>query len=77
MKRFLKTFVLLIVSLFVLLSGVDAALDQLSQSGTQNSLIVYTDNGTAILAYNGDLNTCRALGKASASTLTFRFLHRT
>jgi len=64
------------VSLFLVASGVDAALDQLSHSPTQNSFTVYSDQGGLVLAYDGDLNGCKALAKQSASVLP-TFLHRT
>lgn len=77
MKRFLKTLVLLVISLFVLVSGVDAALDHLSRSGNQNFLAVMSDKGNVVMAYTGDINSCKAVGKASAQLFPFRFLHRT
>jgi hypothetical protein len=71
-KRFLKTLALLIVSLFLLVSGVDAALDHLSHGVTQNSLTVYNEQGTVVLAYNGDMSGCKVYVKPVPS-----FLHRT
>jgi hypothetical protein len=41
----------------------------------QNTVIVYDDKGTAILAYTGNMNDCKALGKAS--TMALHYLHRT
>ena len=76
MKRFLKTLALLIVSLFLVVSGVDAALDHLSHSVTQSSFTVYDEQGTAILAYDGDLNACKAYAKPGQITAP-GFLHRT
>jgi hypothetical protein len=73
-KRFLKTFVFLIVSLFLVVSGVDAALDHLSHSVTQNSFTAYSAQGRVILAYNGDLSACKAYAKPVAAP---GFLHRT
>ena len=35
MKRFLKTFSLLIISLFLVVSGIDAALDRVKSAGGQ------------------------------------------
>ena len=60
MKQFLRIFTLLIVSLFLAVSGIDAALDHLSRSVTQSSLTGYNEQGNAILAYNGDLNAGKA-----------------
>ena len=76
MKRFLKTFALLIVSLFLVVSGVDAALDHLSHSVTQNSFTVYNEQGSLVLAYDGDLNACKAYAKPGPVAAP-SFLHRT
>jgi hypothetical protein len=76
MKRFLKTFVLLIVSLFLVVSGVDRALDHLSHSVTQNSFTVYNEQGSVVLAYDGDLSVCKAYGKPGPIAVP-SFLHRT
>jgi hypothetical protein len=54
MKRFLKTFSLLIVALLLLVSGVDATLDHLSRAPSGNSLVWYNQKGQAILAYSGE-----------------------
>jgi hypothetical protein len=75
-KRFLKTLALLIVSLFLVASGVDAALDHLSRGVTQNSFTVYNEQGTVILAYNGDLSVCKAFAKPGPIAVP-TFLHRT
>ena len=76
MKRFLKTFALLIVSLFLVASGVDAALDQLAHSETQSSFTVYGGQGNVVLAYDGDLNACKAYAKPGPAAVPI-FLHRT
>jgi hypothetical protein len=75
-KRFLKTLALLVVSLFLVVSGVDAALDHLSHSVTQNSFTVYDEEGTAVLAYDGDLNACKVFVKPGTVSAP-GFLHRT
>jgi hypothetical protein len=75
-KRFLKTFVLLIISLFLVVSGVNRALDRLSHSATQNSLTAYNEQGGVTLAYNGDLNACKAYAKPGPVAAP-GFLHRT
>jgi len=75
-KRFLKTFALLIVSLFLVVSGVDRALDHLSRSVTQNSLTVYNEQGSVLLAYDGDLSACKAYAKPGPVAAS-GFLHRT
>jgi hypothetical protein len=75
-KRNLKTLALLVVSLFIVVSGVNAALDKQADSVTQNSFTVYNEQGNVIFAYQGDLNACRAFTKpcpVAAPT----FLHRT
>jgi len=79
-KRFLKTFAFLMVSLFLLLSGVDAALDHLSQSPAQSSFIAYNEHGMVIMAYDGDLNACKVCLKPAPGLtpgLTPGVLHRT
>lgn len=75
MKRFMKTFAFLIVSLFLVVSGVDAALDHLSHSRTQNAITEYDEQGIAVLAYEGDLNGCKVCFKPGL--ITPNFLHRT
>ncbi len=60
MNRFLKVFSLLIISLFVLVSGVDATLDHISHSATQSSYTVYDEKGTPVIAYTGDLRLCKS-----------------
>jgi hypothetical protein len=75
-KRFLKTFAFLMVSLFLVASGVDAALDHLTHAVTQSSFTAYNEQGSAVLAYDGDLSACKAYGKAGAF-VTPSFLHRT
>ena len=76
MKRFLKTLALLIVSLFLIVSGVDAGLNHLSHSVTQNSFTVYDEHGVVVLAYEGDLNACKAYAKPGPVAVP-SFLHRT
>ena len=63
MKRFLKISVLLLVSLFVLVSGLDATLDHLNRSTTQNAFTWYDEKGEAVISYNGDLAYCKAYAK--------------
>jgi hypothetical protein len=76
LNRFIKTLALLVVCLFVLVSGVDAALDHISRSVAQSSFTVYNEQGQTVLAYNGDLNACKLLAKPGPA-LVPRFLHRT
>jgi len=75
-KRFLKTSAFLVVSLFLLVSGVDTALDHLTHSTTQNSFTVYSERGGIILAYEGDLSVCKAYAKP-CPVVTTGFFHRT
>ena len=77
MKRFFKTLTLLVVILFLLVSGVDTALDCITRTPTENSFTVYNESGTVVLAYNGDLNNCKTLVKSGITMPSFRFLHRT
>ena len=76
MNRFFKTFGILVVGLFLLATGLDVALDHLSRSMAQSSFTVYNEQGTVLLAYNGDLAACKSLDKPSA-VVAPRFLHRT
>ncbi len=76
-KRFLITLGLLIVGLFALATGVDAALDHIAKSPAQNSLVIYDDQGRALFAYNGDLNDCNVCIRPSSSLTGPHFLHRT
>jgi hypothetical protein len=63
MKRFLKTLGLLVLSLFLLVSGVDAGLDHLSRSATQSSFTLYNEKGDAIASYTGDLHVSKPVVK--------------
>jgi hypothetical protein len=75
-KRFITTFGLVVGSLFVVVSGVNTALDHLAHSGSENSFTVYNEKGSVLLAYEGNLNFCKAFTKPyfiAAPT----FLHRT
>jgi hypothetical protein len=75
-NRFIKIFTLLIISLFVVVSGVDAALDHLSRSPVQSMFTVYNQQGSIVLAYNGDLSGCKAYAKPEPIVVP-SFLHRT
>ena len=67
-KRFLLTLSLLIVSLSALATGVNAALDHLTKSATQNSVVIYDDHGNALYAYNGNLANCTVTLRPNATT---------
>jgi hypothetical protein len=74
-KRFLKTFVLLVASLFLVASGLDVALDRLAHSPTQSSFTVYSEQGGVLLAYNGDLAACKVYSKPGPAVIP-NFFHR-
>lgn len=76
MKRSLQIFTFLLVALLLLVSGVNTALDHLTSSPAQNSFTWYNEKGEIIMAYNGDLNQCRAYVKPGRTALP-RFFHRT
>jgi hypothetical protein len=75
-KRFLKVFILLFVGLFLLVSGVDATLDQLSRSPVQNSYTFYSGKGHPIASYAGDLSLCKPVIKPVSMTPPI-VIHRT
>ena len=56
MQRFLKIFVLLMIALFLLVSGVNVALDRISRAPVQNFYSFYNEKGELTVAYNGDLS---------------------
>jgi len=68
MKRFFKVFIFLIVSLFLVVSGVDATLDHLTHSASQNSFTYYGSKGEVIFAYDGNFK--------PATKLPHAFFHR-
>jgi len=70
-QRFLTILVLLTITLFLVVSGVDAALNHVSRSASQSSLTVYNEQGVVVLAYDGDLNAFKADAKPAG------VLHRT
>ena len=76
MTRFLKTLTLLTMSLFLVVSGVDAALDHLAHSATQSSFIAYSEKGAVLVAYTGDLNAFKAYAKPGPVVVA-SLLHRT
>ncbi len=76
MKRFLQVATLLVICLFVLVSGVDATLDHVTRTPAQNSFTWYNEKGNTVLAYNGDLASCQAYTHP-APGMSPTFLHRT
>lgn len=77
MKQFLKTLVLLVVGLFLVVSGLNAGLNRLAHSVTQNSFTVYNEQGSVVLAYEGDLSGCKAYVTKPGPIAVPSFLHRT
>ena len=65
MKHFFKVLVLLIVALFVLVSGVNVALDQMPPTATKGAYSYYNARGELVYAYTGDLNSCPVYSKVS------------
>jgi hypothetical protein len=63
-KRFLKTLAILIVSLFLVASGVDKALDRMAKSPHEASFTIYNTQGLPVLAYNGNLSQLKAFARA-------------
>ena len=76
-KRFLLTISLLLLSLFALAYGVNAALDRMTRAPAQNSVVIYDDQGNALYAYSGDLSGCAVTLRPSANLTGPHFLHRT
>ena len=70
-QRFLTILVLLTITLFLVVSGVDAALNHVSRSESQSSLTVYNEQGAVVLAYDGDLHAFKVDTKPAG------ILHRT
>lgn len=64
------------ISLVLLASGVNAALDRLSQSPAENSYTFYNEKGQVLLSYSGDLSLCPMCAKPSLVG-TSSSLHRT
>jgi hypothetical protein len=54
MKRFLQTFLLLVVGLLVLTTGVNSTLDGLGRSPAQNLLTWYSEKGAVLMAFTGE-----------------------
>jgi hypothetical protein len=75
MKRSIKVFVLLIISLFIVVRGVDSALDQISRLPTQSNLTFYSDKGDVVYAYSGDLHLCKVTVKPGRPTAP-EYVHR-
>ena len=75
MKRFLKVSVLLVTSLFLVVSGVNTGLDRLSHSPTQSNFTQYDEKGTPVLSYTGDLSQMTPSLKRAFVT-EFHYIHR-
>ncbi len=76
-KRFLIAFVLLLVVLSALATGVNAALERVTKSPSQSSFVVYDDQGRALFAYQGNLKDCNVCVRPTVSFVGPRYLHRT
>jgi hypothetical protein len=76
MNRFLKTFVLLIVALVSLASGVSATLDCLGRSPAQNSFTWYDERGGLVVAYDGEQALAQKFPRPVRAVSSF-FVHRT
>ena len=75
MKRSLQIFTFFLVGLFLLISGVNTALDHISRTPSQNSFTFYNEKGEIVLVYNGDLHFCKAYTKP-ATALPPDYFHR-
>jgi hypothetical protein len=67
-KRFILSLVLLILALAAMATGVNAALDHLSKSPAQNSVVIYDEHGTALYAYSGNLANCTVTLRPNTAT---------
>ena len=63
------------ISLFLLVSGVDAGLDHISRSVTQSNYTLYNSKGAVVASYTGDLNLCRPNLRQTSIT-SFVIIHR-
>ncbi len=76
MKRSFKILTLLLIGLFLLISGLDSALDHYARSTTQSNFTWYNPKGEIVLAYSGDLSYCKVYTKPVVPP-PVTFLHRT
>jgi len=76
MKRSLKVFTLVLVGLFLCVTGIDMTLDQQSSAVEQNSVVWYNEKGDVVLAYEGDLKFCPTYVKRF-TVAPPPYLHRT
>jgi hypothetical protein len=67
-QRFILSLGLLILTLSALATGVNAALDHLSKSPAQNSVVIYDEHGTALYAYSGNLANCTVTLRPNPAT---------
>jgi hypothetical protein len=75
-KRFLKTLLILVASLFLVASGVNVALDRIAHSTSQSSYTAYDERGAVIVVYRGDMTTSKAFAKPTPFIVP-TFFHRT
>ena len=64
-KHFFKVLVLLIVALFVLVSGVDVALDRMPPPAAKGAYTYYNAQGEMVYSYTGDLKYCPVYSRVS------------
>lgn len=76
MKKFLKTFGLLMLGMFVLVSGIDSALDRVSSLPQHSCYTIYNEKGDVVIDYVGDLSLCKVYAKP-VTTVRTEFVHRT
>ena len=60
MNRFLKTSVVLLIAIFALVTGVDATLDHMTRSASQNSFNWYDERGESVVSFEGNLAECHS-----------------
>jgi hypothetical protein len=67
MKRFVKTFISLMVVLLLLITGVNTALDHVAAAPEQASFIYYSAQGRPLYVYDGNLTVCKAFNHPMVS----------
>jgi hypothetical protein len=63
--------------LFLVVTATDSALARCAHSANQSSFTLFDEDGAVLMAYQGDLNACKAYVKPMAPTVTPIILHRT
>jgi hypothetical protein len=70
-KRFFKTLSLVVLSLLLLVSGVDVTIGHLSRTPDQASFTWYDAGGRPLLQYRGDLAHCKIYSNPVRVARTF------